>query len=57
MRLPLQSIKGSLLLGVLLFPGLAHAQAGAQIANPVVMVIVLGRWRWLPLLSSCSPRS
>ena len=30
MRLPLQSIKGSLLLGVLLFPGLAHAQAGTD---------------------------
>lgn len=50
MRLPLQSIKGSLLLGVLLFPGLAHAQAGAQIANPVVMVIVLGALALAPFV-------
>jgi type III secretion protein R len=50
MRLLRQSMKGSILLGVLLFPGLAHAQAGGQIANPVVMVIVLGALALAPFV-------
>ncbi|HEX3821583.1 MAG TPA: flagellar type III secretion system pore protein FliP [Candidatus Sulfotelmatobacter sp.] len=39
-----------LLIGMLLFPTLAHAQTGTQVANPVVMVIVLGALALAPFV-------
>src|SRR5512133_2584514 len=36
------SMKRPVVLGVVLLPRIAHAQTGNQVANPVVMVIVLG---------------
>jgi len=39
-----------LFIGMLLFPTLAHAQTGGQVANPVVMVIVLGALALAPFV-------
>ncbi len=46
----LKAMKGALLLGVVLFPALATAQAGAPVANPIVMVIVLGALALAPFI-------
>ncbi len=43
-------MKGLFCLGVLLLPQLAHAQAGSQVANPIVMVIVLGALALAPFV-------
>jgi type III secretion protein R len=45
-----QAIRGSLCLGLVLFPRLAHAQGGSQVPNPVVMVIVLGALSLAPFV-------
>ncbi len=46
----LKAIKGALLVGVLLFPALATAQTSAPVANPIVMVIVLGALSLAPFI-------
>jgi len=43
-------MKRSLFFGILLLPQLAHAQTGGQVANPVVMVIVLGTLALAPFI-------
>ncbi|MGC2194491.1 MAG: hypothetical protein WA628_07435 [Terriglobales bacterium] len=43
-------MKGSLFVGMLLLPQVAHAQTGGQMANPVVMVIVLGALALAPFI-------
>ncbi len=43
-------MKGWLYLGLLLVPQLAHAQTGTQVANPIVMVIVLGTLALAPFM-------
>jgi type III secretion protein R len=46
----LQTMKGALLIGVLLFPALATAQTSGPVANPIVMVIVLGALSLAPFI-------
>ena len=43
-------MKRSFFFGILLLPQLAHAQTGGQVANPVVMVIVLGTLALAPFI-------
>jgi type III secretion protein R len=43
-------MKRSLYVGMLLLPQVAHAQTGGQMANPVVMVIVLGALALAPFI-------
>jgi type III secretion protein R len=45
-----QATRTLICLGVLLYPGLAHAQAGGPVANPIVMVIVLGALSLAPFI-------
>src|SRR3954471_21835501 len=46
----MRSMKGFLGGAVLLLPSVAHAQTGNQVANPVVMVIVLGALALAPFI-------
>jgi type III secretion protein R len=50
MRAGFRKISRWLLIGMLFFPTLAHAQTGGQVANPVVMVIVLGALALAPFV-------
>jgi type III secretion protein R len=45
-----RAVRGSLCLGLILFPRMANAQAGNQVPNPVVMVIVLGALSLAPFV-------
>ena len=50
MRRWLGTMKGIFLVGMLVCPALASAQTGGPVANPVVMVIVLGALALAPFI-------